>query len=182
MRENYTSKPMRIDALRYTGTNAAELIAVFGGWLDDNGEPVMPVYGEGSSAIIHAGDAVFMDPLQGLQRLDADTFAILWQLTAAMPTITPTRAGRAPVPAAMLAGATRAIEVTLNGSMPTTDYVATATLEQTGTIPLGALQVVGVLSERTTSKVTVLVRNTGVTAIASPAATVAVIATAAPTT
>jgi len=178
MRENYTSRPMRIDALRYTGTNAAELVAVYGGWLDDNGEPVMPVYGEGSAAIIHAGDAVFMDPLQGLQRLDADTFGLLWQLTASMPTIPTVRTGRAPMPASLLAGTTRPIEVTLSGSMPSADYVATATLEQTSSTALGALQVVGILSERTSSKVTVLVRNTGATAIAAPSATVAVTATA----
>lgn len=180
MKESYTQRLDQVDVIRYDGTNAAEVAAAFGGTVDENGSPVLALYGEGSAVSIPIGNYVYGMPFGDLKSLDPETFAMMWRLTSSMPAIAIIRSGSAPVPSSFLAGTTRSVEVTLNGSMPSADYAAVAGIDQTTSTPLGAVQVVGIAPGRTTSKVTVLVRNTGATAIASPAANVTVIATAPP--
>lgn len=71
--------------------------------------------------------------------------------------------GKANVPTGLLAGGTREVVVTLNRTMPSTDYAAVAT--PTGTAGIGslALHIVG----RTTTTVTVLVKNTALLTLGS---------------
>lgn len=182
MKENYTARLEQVEVVRYDGTNAAEVAATFGGYVDENGTPILPLYGEGSASVVHVGNYVYFSPYGDgdMKSLDPQMFAVMWRLTSSLPVAAIVRSGTAALPASLLAGATKSVEVTLNGSMPSADYAAVASINQPSDTPLGAIQIIGVATSRTTSKVTVFVRNTGLTAITSPAATVTVIATAPP--
>lgn len=83
MKANYTQRLQQTDAIQYDGDNAAEIVEEFGGSINEDGAPVVDVYGVGSATTIRLGNYIYWsDGVAPEPRmLDRDTFGLYWRPT-----------------------------------------------------------------------------------------------------
>lgn len=97
--QNYTQRLQQIDVIRYDGANAAEVAEAFDGTVNEDGTPVLALYGEGSAATIPVGNYVYRTP-DGyeLKSLEPWMFDLLWRPTSSTSVVASAGSGTTPLP------------------------------------------------------------------------------------
>lgn len=159
-------KPDSGDYTQITASNAATFAAGMGGTVRGDGGIAVVLYG--MPAVIALGDYVFGDPVNGWGFFPKADFEAANIPASISPFASALAFGQAAPGALSIAlSGTKDIDVPLSRAMPDANYTAVAVLMADPKLALlGSIVVVGVVG-RTTSTVTVRVRNTGVATVLS---------------